>query len=155
MRYTVSGSLRIVAPPQRIYRLISDYHTGHPTILPKQFSNMRVEAGGIGAGTRVAFDMTVLGQKQHFVALVSEPEPGRVLVETNLEPHDSVSTFIIDPEDDGRAATVTIQTDMPGRAGVAGAIEKFVARRVLKSIYAEELRLLQLRAAEDGKHVGC
>jgi polyketide cyclase/dehydrase/lipid transport protein len=148
--YTVTASARVDAPPQRVYDIIRDYHKGHPSILPKQFSNMRVEAGGMGAGTRIRFDVTVLGQTQHFVAVVSEPEPGRVLVEKNLEPHDSVTRFIVAPEDEGRAATVTFETLMPGRPGITGTIERFVTRRVMRSIYADELRLLQLRATERG-----
>jgi len=140
--------MRIDAPPQRIYSLISNYHTGHPTILPKQFSNMRVEEGGVGAGTKIRFDVTVLGQTKHFLAVVSEPEPGRVLVERNVEPDDSVTTFTVSPEDGGRAATVTIQTAVPGRPGVVGKIERFITERVMRSMYADELRLLQLRAAE-------
>src|SRR5262249_31157392 len=97
LTYIVSRTALIEAPPARIYDIIRDYHHGHPSILPKQFSNMRVEEGGVGAGTRIRFDVTVLGQKQHFLAVVTEPEPGRVLVEKNLEPTESVTTFVVDP----------------------------------------------------------
>ena len=145
--YYVSGSLRIAAPPTRIYGIIADYRNGHPAILPKQFSNLRVESGsGIGAGTTIRFDVTVMGRTDRYKAVVSEPEPGRVLVERNLEPNDSVSTFTVDPEDAGRAATVTIRTDLTARPGIAGAIERWVTRRVLRSLYAEELKLLAARA---------
>src|SRR5579864_4473795 len=84
--YSVSGSLRIAAPPARIYGIIADYHRGHPTILPKQFRNLRVESGsGIGAGTTIRFEVTVMGKTDRYKAIVSEPEPGRVLVEKNLD----------------------------------------------------------------------
>ena len=148
--YTVTGSARIDAPPQRIFGIIRDYRVGHPGILPKQFSNMRVESGGIGAGTRIRFDVTVTGRTDHFLAVVSEPEPGRVLVEKNLEPHDSVTTFVVAPEDGGRAATVTIETVMPMRPGLAGKIERFLATRVMRSMYADELRRLAARATASG-----
>jgi hypothetical protein len=42
---------------------------------------------------------------------------------------------------------VTIQTELKVRRGLAGAIERFVTTRVLRSIYAEELRLLEAVAA--------
>jgi hypothetical protein len=144
--YTVGASARIDAPPSRIYGLIADYHTGHPSIVPKQFSNMRVEAGGVGAGTIIRFDLTVLGRRQSFRGIVSEPEPGRVLIEKYTEPNESETTFIVHPEDSGRAATVTIETVMRRRPGLAGAIERFITRRVLPPMYDEELQLLAKRA---------
>ena len=146
LTYTVSRSERIEAPPDRIYGIIRDYHHGHPSILPKQFSNMRVEAGGIGAGTRIHFDVTVFGQKQHFVALVTEPEPGRVLVETNLEPTQSVTTFVVDPEGDGNASSVTIRTELAQKNGLSGRIERYVTARVMQNIYAAELKKLNASA---------
>jgi len=146
LTYTVSRSERIEAPPDRIYGIIRDYHHGHPSILPSQFSNMRVEAGGIGAGTKIHFDVTVLGQKQHFVAVVTEPEPGRVLVETNLEPSESVTTFVVDADTGGRGAHVTISTELAARSGVAGWIERYVTAKVLQSMYAAELKKLNDRA---------
>ena len=88
-----------------------------------------------------------MGRTDRYKALVSEPEPGRVLVERNVEPNDSVTTFIVDPED-GRAATVTIRTELNARPGVMGAIEKFLLKRVMPGLYAQELRLLELRATE-------
>src|SRR5437016_5383398 len=128
--YSVSGSLRIAAPADRIYGILSDYHRGHPTILPKQFSNLRVESGsGIGAGTTIRFEVTVMGKTDRYKAIVSEPEPGRVLVEKNVEPNDSVTTFVVDPEDGGRAATVTIRTELNARPGLMGAIDKFLIKR--------------------------
>jgi len=141
--YSISRSLRIAAPPARIYGLIADYRNGHPRIVPKQFTNLRVESGsGVGAGTVIRFDVTVLGRTDHFKAIVSEPEPGRMLVETNLEPNDSVTTFIVEPEDRGRAANVTIRTELNARPGVIGAIERFITARVLPPMYDAELRNL-------------
>ncbi len=72
------------APADRVYAIIADYRNGHPHILPKQFRNLTVEQGGVGAGTIIRFEVRVFGQTQHFRAVVSEPEPGRVLVEENL-----------------------------------------------------------------------
>jgi len=146
--YTVSQTARIEASPERIYNIIRDYHHGHPSILPKQFSNMRVEEGGVGAGTKIRFDVTVLGQKQHFVAVVTEPEPGRVLVEKNLEPTESVTTFVVDPDNGGHAAYVTIQTELSQRAGLAGRLERYMTAKVLQSMYLAELQKLDERAKQ-------
>jgi hypothetical protein len=32
-----------------VYDTIADYHIGHPRILPRHFSGLTVEEGGIGA----------------------------------------------------------------------------------------------------------
>ena len=53
---------------------------GHPQILPKPpFVSLEVEKGGIGAGTVIRIAMRVLGRLQTFGAVITEPEPGRVL----------------------------------------------------------------------------
>jgi hypothetical protein len=147
--YTVTGSMRIDAPPKRIYDIIRDYHVGHPGILPKQFSNFRVESGGLGAGTTIRFDVTVFGKTQHYKAIVSEPEPGRVLVEHNVEPNDSRTTFVVTPEDGEQSATVRIETELKLRPGVGGRIEQFLIERALRPIYAQELENLSVRARHD------
>ena len=46
------------------------------------------------------------------------------------------------------SSMVTISTEMTDRGGVAGAIEKFITRRVLRPMYEEELRLLEAAAAD-------
>ena len=145
--YTVSRTARIDAPPDRIYGILRDYHHGHPSILPKAFRNLTVEQGGVGAGTKIRFDATVFGRTQQYVGVVSEPEPGRVLVERYTAPSASATTFIVEPQDGGRAATVTFLTEMPGRGGVAGRIERWVMNRILQPIYAEELQNLAARVA--------
>ena len=85
----ISVSQQISAPAKRIYQIIADYHQGHPEILPKPyFESMIVEKGGFGTGTRVRFQMRVMSRPQEFRAEVTEPEPGRVLVETDLAAND-------------------------------------------------------------------
>jgi hypothetical protein len=146
--YVVSASQRLNAQPRRVYDTIANYHTGHPRIVPKQFRNLIVEKGGIGAGTVIRFEVTVLGRTTAFRAEVTEPEPGRVLVERNILGSDSVTTFIVEPGARENESLVTIQTELKKRGGLGGAIEKFVTERVLRPMYAEELRLLEAAAAD-------
>ena len=83
--YRVSATKVIAAPAARVYDLLADYREGHPSILPKAyFISHTVEQGGRGAGTVVAFQMKLMGRTQSFRSTISEPEPGRVLVETVL-----------------------------------------------------------------------
>ncbi len=146
--HAVTATASIGAPAHVVYATIANYHTGHPRIVPKQFSNLVVERGGIGAGTVIRFDVTILGTTTHLRAIVSEPEPGRVLVERNVEGNEAVSTFVVDPDPGGQRCQVTIHTEMPVRSGLAGVIEKFMLTRVLTSIYKEELKRLEAAAQQ-------
>src|SRR5262245_56834492 len=60
--YQVTASAAMNAPAEQVYNIIADYRNGHPHLLPKQFSNLLVEEGGYGAGTRIRFQMTAFGQ---------------------------------------------------------------------------------------------
>ena len=132
-----SASALIQAPPQAVYAIIADYHHGHPQILPKPpFVSLAVEQGGTGTGTVIRVQMRVLGQIQMFRAVVTEPEPGRVLVETNDNGY--VTTFTVERDADGQAAYVTIVTEMPRRAGIVGALERWLVSRLLRPVYVKE-----------------
>jgi hypothetical protein len=129
--FVVSKSAEIGAPADRLYGIIADYRHGHPRILPPAFT-------GLGAGTRIRVGMRVLGRVVTFPAEVSEPDPGRVLVERNLGDRPSVTTFTVDRLDAARSR-VTISTELPARAGILGRLERFFTSRFLGPIYAAEL----------------
>jgi hypothetical protein len=136
----------VAAPPSTVYRILADYRSRHPRILPpRYFSGYEVEHGGVGAGTRIRFRMTLAGSTRNFRAEVSEPEPGRVLVETDLESNGAVTTFTVGPARDSRDSMVTITTEWVSR-GVRGVIERLFAPRLLTQVYAEELRNLDALA---------
>ena len=140
--YELKASIHVNAAPGKVYSVIADYHNGHPHILPKRhFSDLQVEKGGVGAGTLIRCTMIVMGKSNTFRASISEPEPGRVLVETVLDP-DIITSFIVDPSVDGTSCDVTISTALQSRDGIAGAIERFTTKRLLLRIYREELRLI-------------
>lgn len=66
-----------------------------------------------------------------------------MLVERNILGNDGVSTFIVEPAVGGRESTVTIQTEMSARTGLAGKIERWLITRTLQPLYQEELRKLE------------
>jgi len=146
-KYTVSASAHIDAPPARVYGIIADYRNGHPSILPKPFRNFVVEQGGIGAGTIIRFDVHAYGQVQHCRAAITEPEPGRVLVEHNIEPTPSKTTFTVRPGANG-GTDVAFLTEATSRDGLAGVIERWMSKRFLKKLYRDELALLAQRATQ-------
>ena len=98
-----SKSAEISAPADRLYGIIADYRNGHPRILPPAFTGLTVEAGGVGAGTRIRVGMRVFGRVMTFPAEITEPNPGRVLVERNLGERPSVTTFTVDPLEASRS----------------------------------------------------
>lgn len=141
-----SASALIDAPPQDLYAIIADYHHGHPKILPKPpFVSLAVEEGGTGTGTVIRVDMRVLGQLQTFRSVITEPEPGRVLVETNDNGY--VTTFTVEPRAEEQQAYVTIATEITGRAGVLGALERWFVTWLLRPVYVRELEQLAAVAA--------
>ena len=148
--HQITASALIPAPPQELYAIIADYQNGHPQILPKPpFVSLDVEQGGVGAGTVIRVQMRVLGQQQTFRAVITEPEPGRVLVETNDTGY--VTSFSVDPRADGQQAYVTISTDMPQRAGILGTLERWFTARLLRPVYVRELAQLAAVAAQQAR----
>src|SRR5574341_254585 len=127
--YEVSASRHIFAPAKQVYDVIKDYRNGHPNILPKKyFANLEVEKGGIGAGTRIRFQMRAMGSTRNIVGEVTEPDPGKVLVESYPN-SETVTSFTV--ESHGTECHVTIRTKLQSRGGLLGALERFTARRFL------------------------
>ncbi len=141
-KHLITASAVIPARRDRVYALIANYHDGHPRIVPKQFSGLVVEQGGIGAGTVIRFQMSVFGRKQTFRAAVTEPEPGRVLVETDLDADGAVTTFTVDQGPAPADSRVTISTELKVRSGFLGIIEKSLSTLLLRPMYLRELENL-------------
>jgi uncharacterized protein YndB with AHSA1/START domain len=153
-QHTISAAALIPAPPQQVYAIIADYRDGHPHILPKpHFVSLTVEQGGVGAGTVIRFQMRLLGRLQNFRATITEPEPGRVLVETDMQTG-AVTTFTVEPRADAQQAAVTITTTTSVREGLLGRLEAWLTTRLLRPIYVRELAQLAdvaaQRAGRDG-----
>ena len=145
--FTVEAAARVGAPAEVVYNIIADYRNGHPQILPRQdFEWLEVEQGGRGEGTVIRFQMRVLGQTRVLRAVVTEPEPGRVLVETDTGGAGPVTTFVVEPE--GSGSHVTFSTELTSAGGPLGVLERFVLRRVLRRVYARELEQLGRVAVE-------
>lgn len=139
--YTVKAAALVEAPADVVYAILADYRDGHEHILPRRyFTSLTVEQGGTGEGTIIRFGMRAFGKTRESRAAVTEPEPGRVLVETVLDGADVVTTFIVEPE--GRQSRVTISTELRAAAGLRGALGRIVTRRFLKRVYAAELEQL-------------
>ncbi|HEV7590191.1 MAG TPA: SRPBCC family protein [Longimicrobium sp.] len=141
IEHSVEASAEVAAGAERVYRIVADYREAHPRIIPKSFfSGIEVEQGGFGAGTVIRVGVHFAGRRSAFRATVTEPDPGRILVETDLD-GGPVTTFTFEPLGPGRAR-VTISTLLRRRGKKLGLVERFLTRRFLRRVYAEELRLL-------------
>ena len=146
-QHHITASLLIHAPAQRVYAIIADYRNGHPRMLPKPyFVALSVEQGGMGAGTVINFQMKVMGSTRTFHATITEPEPGRVLMESDPQAG-TTTTFTVDPHDNGQSAYVTITTELQLPDGFSGKIQSWMTERTLRPIYMKELEQLAAVAA--------
>jgi Polyketide cyclase / dehydrase and lipid transport len=143
-RNVVSTEAPVDAPAETVYRCIADMHD-HQRFLPPAFSDFRIESGGVGAGTITRFTMTAGGRTREYRMQIAEPEPGRVLTESDLN-STAVTTFTVDPR--GSTSLVTISTAWDGAGGIGGVFERMFAPRVLRGIYADELKRLDAYARE-------
>jgi Polyketide cyclase / dehydrase and lipid transport len=142
---SVSAQRTVGAPAPEVYGYIADHREHHANFLPPAFSDFQVESGGVGAGTITRFKMTAGGRTRELRTQVAEPEPGRVLTESDTL-SSSVTTWTVTPE--GNDCQVQISTTWQGAGGVGGVFERLFAPRVLRGIYADELSRLDAYARE-------
>jgi hypothetical protein len=137
--HKISVSANIGAPAEKVYAILADYREGHPRILPRPpFLILEVEQGGYGEGTVVRCSMRLMGRTRTFRTAISEPEPGRILVETDLS-SGFVTTFLVDPCEQGKHCRVTISTELKTRNGLLGKLEGTLTTRFLRPTYVREL----------------
>jgi uncharacterized protein YndB with AHSA1/START domain len=141
----VAAERAIDAPPATVYGYLADMREHHPKFLPDNFSDFTVEQGGVGAGTVTRFKVTAGGRTREYQMTVAEPEPGRVLTETDSK-SSLVTSFTVTP--DGAGSRVRIETTWQGAGGIGGFFERLFAPRAMRGIYADELERLNAYARE-------
>ncbi|HLJ03007.1 MAG TPA: SRPBCC family protein [Solirubrobacteraceae bacterium] len=141
----VAAERAIDAPPATVYGYLADMREHHPKFLPDNFSEFTVLDGGVGAGTVTRFKVTAGRRTREYQMTVAEPEPGRVITETDSQ-SSLVTTFTVTP--DGAGSRVRIETTWDGAGGIGGFFERRFAPRVMQGIYADELERLNAYARE-------
>jgi uncharacterized protein YndB with AHSA1/START domain len=144
-KIVVTAERVVEAPADAVYRYVSDMRDHHPRYLPPAFSDFQVESGGVGAGTITRFKVTAGGRSREYRMQVAEPEPGRVLTESDTSPS-LVTTTTVAPRDD--ASVVTISTTWNGAGGIGGFFERTFAPKAMRAIYTDELERLNAYARE-------
>jgi uncharacterized protein YndB with AHSA1/START domain len=144
-KIVVSAEGTVDAPAETVYRYIADMREHHPHFLPPAFAGFQVESGGVGAGTVLRYKLTAGGRTREYRTKVAEPEPGRILTESDTA-SSSVTTFTVSPQ--GAASLVQISTTWDGAGGIGGLFERMFAPGVLRAIYTDELKRLDAYARE-------
>jgi hypothetical protein len=141
MSILVEHSAEVNVPAAAAYTIIADMKH-HDRITPKPpFGPLTIERGGVGAGTVISFQVTFFGRTDNCRSTIAEPQPGRVMVETETV-RNTVSTFTVDPLGSKRSR-VTISCLFQTRRGIAGAVEGWLVKRLMTPVLIEELRLLE------------
>lgn len=142
----VSATGSVGAPAEQVYSYLADMREHHHRFLPPAFEGFEVESGGRGAGTIFRFRLNAGGRSRSYRMQVAEPDPGRVLTESDME-SSLVTTFTVEP-DGASASRVRIDSGWEGAGGVGGFFERLFAPRVLRRLYADELQRLDAYARE-------
>jgi len=144
---TVSATTtrRIDAPADRVLAALADYQGTRPRLLPEQFSDYEVTAGGHGAGTTVRWKLHATRKRVRDVHADVSATDKHALVETDRN-STLVTTWRV--ESDGTDSTeVVVTSEWEGATGVGGFFERTFAPRGLDRIYGELLDNLAVDVA--------
>jgi Polyketide cyclase / dehydrase and lipid transport len=141
MTEVVATAERIVrAPAERTLAALADYEDVRPRLVTDKFLDYRVEAGGQGAGTRVAWRFAATKSRvREQVMTVTQPTEN-TLVETD-ENSTLVTMWTVHPTDAG-LTTVRVRTSWQGAAGIGGFFERTFAPPGLRRVYDQMLERL-------------
>ncbi|MEU9129743.1 SRPBCC family protein [Kitasatospora sp. NPDC048540] len=121
------------ATPERVYEALADYAVVRPRLLPAQYSEYEVKAGGTGAGTQVHWRLQATEKRvRDCLFTVSAPSPEQ-LVETDAN-STMVITWTVAAAGEG-AARVTVDASWQGATGIGGFFERTFAPKGLNRIH--------------------
>jgi hypothetical protein len=125
---------QVGAPPEQVLAFLRDYREARPRIVTGNYSAYRVEAGGVGDGTVIAYHFAAGGRERDYRLRVEDVNGA--LVERD-ELSSFVTTWTVAP--DGSASSVTIESSWDGAGGIPGIFEGLFAPLGLRRIYGEVL----------------
>ena len=144
-RVVATGDRAVRAPGDVARGALADYTTTRPAVLPEQYSEYRVDAGGRGAGTRVHWRLQATAKRVREQDVVVTEGPGGALVESDAN-SSMVTTWTVAAVD-AAACTVRGRTTWTGAGGVGGFFELTFAPRGLARIQEAFLERLERAVA--------
>ena len=136
-KITVSVSKNVGSPATVVYNILVDYNHHRNILPPNAFAGLDIEAGGVGDGTQLLVHFNVMGIKQQRRLCVTEPEPGVVLAERDVDTN-LITTFRVHPIGKDQSK-VTIETVWQPEPGLKGIIDRFTTPFFMRKIYQNEL----------------
>lgn len=144
---TITVSKKINSESKILYSIVADYHERHKLILPTPpFLWLKVLEGGYGAGTKIEFAMKFFGSTSVMRAVISEPEPGKVLKE---EAEDGSVATLFYFEEDSAQTTVSISTTFRIGTGIFAKLQFWISKKLLTKVYHQELINLESLALKN------
>jgi carbon monoxide dehydrogenase subunit G len=134
---TATATKAVDAPPARVLEFLRDYRDARPRILTENYSAYRVEQGGEGGGTVIAYHFSAGGRERDYRLRVEDS--GGTLRERD-EFSSFVSTWTVTPQ--GAGSSVTVEASWQGGGGIGGVFERIFAPLGLRRIYGEVLERL-------------
>lgn len=132
---TATTAVQIAAAPEAVFAALADYTEIRPAVLPANYRDYRVDAGGNGAGTVVHWILQATEKRSRDV-LADVTVSGQTITETDRN-SSMVTTYTVSPS--GAGSTVETTTSWQGAGGIGGFFEKTFAPKGLGRIQAELL----------------
>jgi carbon monoxide dehydrogenase subunit G len=131
------ASKMVNAPPEQVLAFLRDYREARPKILTENFTSYRVEQGGEGSGTIIAYHFETPRRGRDYRLRVEESDGA-------VRERDEFSSFVNvwHVAADGAGTNVTVEASWAGAGGIGGVFERLFAPRVLARIYDEMLERL-------------
>ncbi|RVW00218.1 SRPBCC family protein [Rhodococcus xishaensis] len=127
---SASSSITTAATPERALAALSDYETVRPRILPEQYLDYAVVAGGRGDGTVAQWTLQATEKRSRDVK-ASVTVSGNTVTERDAN-SSLVTTWEVAPS--GTGSTITTTTRWQGAGGVGGFFERTFAPIGLRKI---------------------
>lgn len=131
----------VAASPAAVFAFLSDYREARPQILTDNFQNYRVEEGGAGAGTVIAYRFSAGRRERDYRLTVEVPDAGRTLRESDTG-SSFVTTWTVAPAGHAEHSRVAIASSWQGAGGIGGFFERLFAPAGLGRIYSQLLERL-------------
>ena len=134
---TARATKAVDASPEQVLAFLRNYRESRPRILPDNYSQYRVESGGLGQGTVIGYHFAAGGRERDYRLSVEEDGAG-------LAERDQLSSFVsrwtVVPAEAG--AQVTVEASWQGGSGIGGVFERTFAPLGLRRIFGEMLEKL-------------
>jgi hypothetical protein len=145
-KVTVTVSSKVAAPAAVVYNILADYNHHRNILPPKFFPGLDIVEGGVGEGTRFTLHAMSFGGKTQMHMAVTEPEPGAVLVERDVNTG-LVTIFTVKPIS-STASEVTFETVWQPQPGLKGAIDRYTTPFFMRMVYRQEMKILDKYAQQ-------